>query len=172
MIEQEFLLLGLLRQSPKHGYEVKLNVRQILSIFAGVELKSVYYPLHILERKGLLTKRISKQGRRPERYVYCLTAKGRRRFDELLNKSFLDFRRPQFSLDLSLYFLDYLPKPSSRRRLRARLTILKKISRGIEAMVSPAPLNKQPLAIRRILEHNLCLLQAESAYLRCLLKTL
>ncbi|MFH1281438.1 MAG: helix-turn-helix transcriptional regulator, partial [Candidatus Omnitrophota bacterium] len=77
MIEQEFILLGLLRQSPKHGYEIKVKVREILFLFAGVQLKSVYYPLKILEKNGLLTKRAGKKGSRPKRFVYCLTDKGK-----------------------------------------------------------------------------------------------
>lgn len=170
MIEQELLFLGLLRQSPKHGYEIKVTVRQILSFFTGVELKSIYYPLSILEKKGLIAKHSGKQGRRPERFVYYLTPKGRKRFDELLNKSLLDFRRPQFSLDLSLYFLDYLKSASSRRRLRARLMILRKISKGIKEMLNAGRLKN--LALRRILEHNLCLLEAEAAFLSSLLKTI
>ena len=64
MIDQELILLGLLRQGPKHGYEIKLKVREILSLFAGVQLKSIYYPLKILERKGLLTKCVVKKGKR------------------------------------------------------------------------------------------------------------
>ncbi len=171
MIGQELLLLGLLRQSPRHGYEIKIKVREILSLFAGVELKSIYYPLNILEKKGLLTKRSAKQGRRPQRFVYCLTAKGRERFDRLLNKSFLDLRRPQFSLDLSLYFLDSLKPASSKRRLQARLVFLNKISRGIERMIGEkkAPFS---LALSRILEHNLCLLKAENTFLKNLLNKL
>jgi len=162
---------GLLRQGPKHGYEIKVKVGEILSFFAGVELKSIYYPLKVLDENGLVTKRTAKKGKRPERFVYCLTPKGRERFNQLLNKSLLDFKRPQFSLDLSLYFLDYLKPVSSRRRLRARLMILEKISRGIEKMLKTAEL-KDSLALWRILEHNLCLLNAESAFLKSLLKTI
>ncbi|MFA5005448.1 MAG: PadR family transcriptional regulator [Candidatus Omnitrophota bacterium] len=171
MIEQEFLLLGLLRQSPKHGYDVKVKIREILSHFAGVDIKSIYYPLNILEKKGLLTKRAAKTGRRPERYIYCLTDKGKQRFDQLLNKSFLDLRRPQFSLDLSLYFLDYLKPSSSRRRLAARLKILGKISRSMEEVLKSKQL-KSSLAIQRILEHNLCLIKAESSFINTLLKSI
>ncbi len=171
MIEQEFLLLGLLRQSPKHGYDVKVKIREILHHSAGVDLKSIYYPLKVLEKKGLLTKRVAKPGRRPERFVYCLTNKGRQRFDQLLNKSFLDLRRPQFSLDLSLYFLDYLKPSSSKRRLAARLKILGKISRSMEEMLKSKQL-KTSLAIQRILEHNLCLLKSESSFISNLLKSI
>jgi len=171
MIEQEFLLLGLLHQSPKHGYDVKVKIREILNHFAGVDLKSIYYPLKVLEKKGLLTKQAAKSGRRPERFVYCLTDKGKQRFDQLLNKSFFDLRRPQFSLDLSLYFLDYLAPAISRRRLSARLKILGKISRSIEDVLKTKPI-KSTLALQRILEHNLCLLKSESAYIKNLLKSI
>jgi len=169
MIEQELLLLGLLRQTPKHGYEIKIKVREILSLFAGVQLKSIYYPLKILEKKGLLTKQADKLGRRPERFVYCLTSKGKERFQMLLSKNLLNFKRPQFTLDLSLYFLSYLPANLARRRLAARLSILKKISLGIEELLNSKAL-KGSLPNSRILEHNLCLLQAESAFLSSLLK--
>jgi len=169
MIEQELLLLGLLRQAPKHGYEIKTKVREILSLFAGIQLKSIYYPLNILEKKGLLAKQADKLGRRPERFVYCLTSKGKERFQELLSKNLLNFKRPQFTLDLSLYFLSYLPANLARRRLAARLSILNKISLGIEKLLNSKDL-KGSLPHSRILEHNLCLLRAESAFLTSLLK--
>ena len=168
MIEQELILLGLLRQSPKHGYEIKVKVREILSLFAGIELKSVYYPLKVLEKKGLLTKRTDKKGSRPERFVYCLTDKGKVRFEMLLNKNLLDFKRPQFTLDLSLYFLNFLKPALARRRLEKRLEILRKISHGIEEMLN-SPELKKSISLCRIMEHNLCLLSAESAFLCSLL---
>ena len=171
MIDQELILLGLLRQSPKHGYEIKVQAREILSLFAGVQLKSIYYPLKILERKGLLTKCVVKKGKRPLRLVYCLTPKGKERFEMLLNKNLLDFKRPQFTLDLSLYFLSFIKPALARRRLKKRLEILSKISSGIEQMFNSKEL-KNSLPLLRIMEHNLCLLRAESAFLRALLKKL
>jgi DNA-binding PadR family transcriptional regulator len=169
MIEQELILLGLLRQSPKHGYEIKLKVREILSLFAGVQLKSIYYPLRVLEKKGLLTKQTVKKSSRPERFVYCLTDKGSHRFEMLLNKNLLDFKRPQFTLDLSLYFLNFLKPALARRRLQKRLEILGKISRGVEGMLNSKDL-KSSLPLCRIMEHNLCLLRAEASFLSSLLK--
>jgi len=170
MIEQELLLLGLLRETPKHGYEIKTKIRQILSIFAGVELKSIYYPLKILEKKQLVLKRAAKLGKRPKRFVYHLTLKGKKRFEELLNKSLLTIKRPQFSLDLSLYFLHYLEPVSVKRRLQARLSILRKVSGGIEKLAKTKQ-RQNASALIRILEHNLCLLKAEELFLRGLLKS-
>jgi len=171
MIEQELILLGLLRQSPKHGYEIKLKAREILSSFAGVQLKSIYYPLRILEKKGLLTKQAGKLGSRPARLVYCLTERGKTRFEILLNKNLLDFTRPQFTLDLSLYFLNFMKPAVARHRLKKRLEILGKISSGIEKMLGTKALTDS-LALSRIMEHNLCLLRAESLFLSSLLNTI
>lgn len=169
MIDQELILLGLLRQSPKHGYEIKIKAREILSLFAGVQLKSIYYPLKILEKNGLLTKSVVKKGKRPLRFVYCLSVKGKKRFEMLLNKNLLDFTRPQFTLDLSLYFLGFMKPALARRRLKKRLEISDKIALGIEKMFKAKEF-RSALPLLRIMEHNLCLLRAESAFMGSLLK--
>jgi len=171
MIEQELLLLGLLREGPTHGYDIKVKVKQILFLFAGVQVKSVYYPLEVLERKGLIAKKIGKIGKRPKRIVYTLTAKGRIRFNALLSRSILELKRPQFSLDLSLYFLHYLKPLSARRRLRARLNILNKISTGL-MQISKSKRNQKHSSLSRILEHNLKMLEAESQFLSSLINNL
>jgi DNA-binding PadR family transcriptional regulator len=171
MIEHELILLGLLKESPKHGYEIKRKIKEILSLFAGVDVKSVYYPLRILEKKKLVLKHINKQGKRPKRNVYALTPKGGVRFNELLNKSFLNFKRPQFSLDLSLYFLHYIKPNITRRLLRARMRVLNKLSKDLKQTVFN--LRKKGVAsIIYILEHNLQMVDAESKFLSNLIKIL
>ncbi|MCM8796300.1 MAG: PadR family transcriptional regulator [Candidatus Omnitrophica bacterium] len=165
MIEYELLFLGLLKESQKHGYEIKKTIKEILSIFAGVDLKSIYYPLRILERRGLIAKRIRKKGKRPERFVYYLTARGQERFEELLSKSFLDFKRPQFSLDLSLYFLNYIKPQIARRRLRARTMVLRKLSRDLRENIEELKKTKSPRSLIYILEHNLRMVDSEINFL-------
>ncbi|MDD5156233.1 MAG: PadR family transcriptional regulator [Candidatus Omnitrophica bacterium] len=171
MIENELVLLGLLKESPKHGYEIKKKIKEILSLFAGLDFKSIYYPLRILEKKGLVVKRINKAGRRPQRFVYELTPKGKERFKQLLTKSFLDLRRPQFSLDLSLYFLNYVQPDIAKRRLRARMSVLGRLSRDLTQMLGSLK-NKKDSSLARILEHNLQMVQAESGFLKHLVGSL
>jgi DNA-binding PadR family transcriptional regulator len=171
MIEQELLLLGLLREGPKHGYEIKKKIKEILSLFSGVDLRSIYYPLRVLEKKGFLEKRITKQGRRPERMVYELTPRGESHFKELLTQSFLSFKRPQFSLDLSLYFLDYIKPKIAQRRLRARKLVLEKLARGLRQMANPLK-KRKPSSLSYILEHDLRMVETESKFLDQLIRTL
>jgi DNA-binding PadR family transcriptional regulator len=168
MIEHELILLGLLKESPKHGYEIKKKIKEILFLFAGVDLKSIYYPLRILEKNGLVVKRINKAGRRPQRFVYELTAKGKERFKRLLTESFLDFKRPQFSLDLSLYFLNYMQPDIARRRLRARMLVLDKLCRSLSQMLNSFK-KKKNASLARMLEHNLQMVQTESRFLQRLI---
>lgn len=171
MIEQELLFLGLLKESPKHGYEIKKKIKEILSLFAGINLKSIYYPLAVLEKKGLLEKQTTKAGRRPQRFVYHLTSKGEERFQALLTQSFLDFKRPQFSLDLSLYFLPFIKPQISRRRLRGRMRVLKGISKGLRQMVE-AMEKKRRTSLVYILEHDLQMVDTELKFLANLIKNL
>ena len=170
MIEQELILLGLLKESPKHGYEIKKKIKEIFSLIAGIELKSIYYPLRVLEKKGLVTKQINKPGRRPQRLVYGLTPKGESHFRELLTESFLNFKRPQFSLDLSLYFLHYIKPSIVKRRLRGRMVILGRLSKDLREMVYSLE-KKQALSLACILEHNLEMVETESKFLSRLIKT-
>ncbi len=171
MIESELVLLGLLRESPKHGYDIKLNIKEIVSLFAGVDLKSIYYPLKILEKRGLVIKHSGKSGKRPERFVYSLTVKGRERFDKLLNKSFLNFKRPQFTLDLSLYFLNFIKPKIAKRRLRVRLVVLNKLAKSLKQMADSLK-KKSPSSKAFILEHDLQMLETESKFLTSLIKPL
>ena len=171
MIEHELILLGLLKDSPKHGYEIKKKIKEILSLFAGADFKSIYYPLHILETKGLVSTRVAREGARPERLVYCLTPRGQERFQKLLVKSLLDFKRPEFSLDLSLYFLHYMKPGIARRRLRARMQLLKRLSEHLAHMAA-ALKKKKSTALSRIVEHNFRMVDAELRFLEYLVDTL
>ena len=171
MIEHELILLGLLKESPKHGYDIKKKIKELLSLFSGVDLKSIYYPLRILEKKNLVTKRTGKAGRRPQRFVYALTPKGENRFKELLTKSLLNFKRPQFSLDLSLYFLNYMKPEIVKRRLRARTVVLTGLSKNLRQMVDSLG-KKKPSSLAYILEHDLEMVETESKFLSRLIKIL
>ena len=171
MIEHELILLGLLKEGSKHGYQIKKDIKEILPLFAGVDLKSIYYPLRVLEKGGLVVKRLVKPGRHPVRYVYELTPKGQDRFDTLLTKSFLDFKRPQFSLDLSLYFLNYIKPKIAKRRLRGRMLILKRLSKDMRQTIDVLK-KKGAASLARILEHNLRMVETEFHFLYSFIKTI
>jgi len=129
IVKHELLFLGLLKNGPKHPYEIKKILLDELSSVFQLEIKSIYYPLEKLKRKGLVIRKTCKIGRRPQRYVYELTEKGEIRFKQILKENFLKIERPYFNIDLSLYFLKYLEPEVAKRMLLARTNFLKRIQK-------------------------------------------
>lgn len=159
MAEQELLFLGLLKDGPKHGYEIKRQLKEVLFPFISLELKSIYYPLKKMEAKGWIKKETGREGRWPEKYIYRITREGERRFKQVLNASFLSLKRPYFNIDLSLYFLPYIKPEIATRRLRARIIYLSRIKRDLAKLKSSLKAKQGHLAV--ILTHNIDLVEAE-----------
>ena len=159
MIENELLFLGLLKDGPKHGYEIKRLIEEELLPFVGLKIKSIYYPLKTMEKLGLIKKDVGREGKFPEKYTYSLTSKGEKIFDHLITDSFLSIERPYFAIDLSLYFLQYVDKNIAQRQLRGRGLYLKRIRRELEDLKKTTNKSKKHLQI--IIEHDLDLVDAE-----------
>jgi len=159
MIEHELLFLGLLKEGPKHGYEIKRLIEEELFPFVGLKIKSIYYPLKKMEKLGLIKKDVGREGKWPEKYVYSLTPKGEKIFDHLITESFLSIERPYFNIDLSLYFLQYVEKPIVKRQLRGRLMFLNRIKRELTALKKSTKTSQKHLKI--ILDHDIDLVEAE-----------
>ncbi|MEU1788645.1 PadR family transcriptional regulator [Streptomyces sparsogenes] len=89
----EFAILGLLRESPMHGYELRKRLNTSLGVFRAFSYGSLYPCLKTLVANGWL---IEEPGSAPEealaatlagrraKIVYRLTAEGKERFEELL----------------------------------------------------------------------------------------
>jgi len=159
MIEHELLFLGLLRSGPKHGYEIKRHIQEELSAYIGLNIKSIYYPLQKMEKEGYIDKESGRQGLWPEKYIYKITPKGQKKFDQLIAESFLSLERPFFSIDLSLYFLAYIDKAIAKRRLKARIGLLKKIRKQLAVLFDQAVKTSKSLSF--ILQHDLDMVDAE-----------
>jgi DNA-binding PadR family transcriptional regulator len=86
----ELALLGLLRESPLHGYELRKQLVLRLGGLRAYSYGSLYPALRRLTRAGLIVEETgpddatrSKRARR----VYRITAEGKERLDELLAES-------------------------------------------------------------------------------------
>ena len=158
MIENEFLFLGLLAEGPKHGYEIKLQLEEDLGPNIGLQIKSIYYPLQKMESTGLIEKEKAKRsGRFPEKYVYRITPKGKKKFDQLIEQSFTSIERPFFQIDLAFYFLPLVDKSMAKRRLKVRVALLKKVKKELSILQFTTKTKISSL----ILQHDLDLVEAE-----------
>lgn len=170
MIEHELLFLGLLKDGPKHGYEIKRLIEEEMFPFVGLKVKSIYYPLKKMEKLNLIKKDVGREGKWPEKYVYRLTAKGEKIFDRLITDSFLSIERPYFNIDLSLYFLQYVDKNIVKRQLRGRILFLRRIKRELNEVKNGVKTAQKHLEV--ILDHDLDLVEAEINSIARLIKVL
>lgn len=86
----EFAVLGLLIETPMHGYELRKRLTGLLGAFRAFSYGSLYPTLRRMLREGLIAEedgepavRGAGWGRRARR-VYKITAEGKERFAELI----------------------------------------------------------------------------------------
>lgn len=121
-------LLALLSKEPSHGYELHQRLSAALGESdAGLNPGQVYVALSRLERGGLVEVRDVRQGSRPDKRVYEITAAGREVVGQWLTE--LSWRKPapvEFHLKLVAADVTGLADPvalidTQRRELLRRL---------------------------------------------------
>ncbi len=82
----EFAVLGLLAESPLHGYELRKRLNALLGTFRAFSYGSLYPTLRRMQAAGWVTADAADRGGR-SKVVYSLTADGKERFGELLGEA-------------------------------------------------------------------------------------
>jgi len=78
----KFVLLGLLAERPRHGYDLKSVFEHLLGGTWPLNIAQIYTALAGLEREGLVECEVVPQDQVPDRKVYSLTEKGAKQLDE------------------------------------------------------------------------------------------
>ena len=116
----ELAILGLLKERPMHGYELRKQLAQKLGLFWTVSFGSLYPTLKKLERRGVVEKvpGDAADERRRRKQEYRITAAGEADFLQLLGElDSQELEEEKFSLRLA--FFTYL-RPEIRLRLLER----------------------------------------------------
>ncbi len=131
MSMQKLVILGILKEGPKHGYEIKKIIKKELGIFASLENKSIYYPLKMMKEGGLIKKSTSRDRGKIERHVYSLTPRGNKEFLRLAMAALLSQKRPFIDIDIPLYFLPHLEEKKVFAHLRVKKRFLEKVRKWL-----------------------------------------
>lgn len=92
----EFAVLGLLREAPMHGYELRKRLNTSLGLFRAFSYGSLYPCLKTLVQRGWLTEESGRPAEDPlaaplagrrAKIVYRLTPEGKEHFEDLLAQS-------------------------------------------------------------------------------------
>ncbi|WP_334075909.1 MULTISPECIES: PadR family transcriptional regulator [Paenibacillus] len=113
----EVLILAQLMQGPKHGYEIKKNIVVVLNSQRMINNNSLYPKLKRFEERGMVSKTMEEQDKRPNRHVYAITESGRRFFLDTLHRFSPELIESDEEWGLRLAYYHFLDKPARMRLL-------------------------------------------------------
>ncbi len=117
---KKLLLLGLLRSHKLHGYGVVEYLNNHASGGAAIGKSNAYRLLRVMEDEGLIRGAVERDGNRPERHVYEVTAAGETFFHEhLLNELAADATADQPGIAI-LNYLDEINPLVAAEKLQQR----------------------------------------------------
>ncbi|MBS1252608.1 MAG: hypothetical protein MAG451_01649 [Anaerolineales bacterium] len=168
-MDNELLLLGLLRLESMHGYQLNEFLDKRLGFLTDLKHSTAYYLLNKLEEKGFITKDVEREGNRPERYVYELTPAGRDRFHDLLAANLREAHMPDYNTDIGLLFIDAVPAEDLREALEEKRAGLAEMLETIRVYVDEHPAGSPA---RYALRHNIAHFEVELSWLDEILEEL
>ena len=168
------VILGLLRERPLYGYEIKQVIEEHMSDWTSIAFGSIYFALDKLAEENFVEKvEVEQQGKRPSRSVYQITQAGRDEFLRLLRENWQQFERQYFSLDICLFFLDSLPIGEVRKYLQIRQSTLQTALEQIQNhRAEQLALPEIPSLAAAIFDHTLVHTKAELDWVTALLQNL
>lgn len=153
---RDLVVLGLLKERPRYGYEIKTIIDHLMSHIIDVSSGSLYYGLKKLLQEGLIDEAsIEKVGRRPERSVYRITPRGEEELAAELPRVIFPQAQPYFQLDLALYFFELMEPQERAKRLAMRREYLHRVMDYLDEMEKrySAVAPKGPLFILMHIRH-------------------
>jgi len=158
---RELLLLGLLRQREMHGYLLSEFLDTHLGLFFELKKATAYNLLRKMEEKGWVEARRDRDGNRPPRRVFAITAAGERIFQKILREALAEYRPAVFPGNVPVLFLEALPEGERKSLLEERAG---RISEHLSRLDSHIEHTKHPL-----LDHQRKIMEAERDWTRTLL---
>jgi DNA-binding PadR family transcriptional regulator len=133
MTKNELVVLGLLGEKPMYGYQLYQEVeKREMEHWAQVNLASIYNTLNRLQKDKLIQGKGEKPGKMPERKVYHITSKGRKRLEDLVQMALNEQKMPQDSFIVGVAFLQGLSKEKILDSLSKKKEQLHKVVERIE----------------------------------------
>ena len=117
---KKLLLLGLLRSHAVHGYGLVDYLNTHSTGGAAIGKSNAYRLLRAMESDGLISSHTERDGKRPERHVYEVTAKGEAFFQKHLLKALASDATADQPGIAVLNYLDVLQPEAAANQLQVR----------------------------------------------------
>jgi PadR family transcriptional regulator, regulatory protein AphA len=83
----EYVILGILSNKPRTGYDIHKLVKTRMGSFWDISYSQIYPTLRVLEKEGLVTKKVEINERSQNRKVYSITKEGVSKLQRWLKES-------------------------------------------------------------------------------------
>jgi DNA-binding PadR family transcriptional regulator len=162
------VILGLLRERPLYGYEIKQIIEEQMGDWTNIAFGSIYFALKKLAEEGCVEQvAVEQEGNRPSRTIYRLTPAGRDEFVRSLRALWREPERQFYAIDVGLAFMDALPRPEILGYLQARIAGLEGALAHIDAHRAEQIARPEvPAAAAAVFDHALAHTRAELGWLR------
>ena len=165
----EFALLGLLSQTPLHGYELRKRMGTIFGPFRALSFSVLYPQLRRMLEASLIEESVVESPSRRSRIVYDITDKGQSRFENLTETVSPETWEDE-GFEIRFAFFSPTSSKNRVRILEGRHRRLKE-----KAEILRGELEKSPIGIDKYLEewrrHSLDSADREIAWLEKMIKT-
>jgi DNA-binding PadR family transcriptional regulator len=161
-------VLELLDEEAMHPYEMASRMRmRHHDEFIRLNFGTLYHTVDVLERNGWITPvEREKEGRRPERTIYSLSASGREVLTSTVGELLRQPRREYFRFAPGLMFMHHLTSKEAAAHLQERAASLDVIVGKFEEVLREL-LHKGVTRLALIeVEHKIAMLDAERKWVR------
>lgn len=162
LTDSEFLVLGLVAEMPRHGYELEQIIEErSMREWTQIGFSSIYYVLNKLEKKGLIKADVPASAKAKKSYV--LTTKGKESLVEQTLTTLKSIQPTYPSLLLGMIHWSVLTREQALDALEARKNALTKELERVENI----HFEQQPLPdyVDSIFEFSIGQLKAEADWL-------
>jgi DNA-binding PadR family transcriptional regulator len=142
----EFAILGLLQQSPMHGYELRKQLAAVLGGLRSISFGSLYPALKRLRAAGYVTTDEPDRASLPpdappltgrrQKVVYTITAEGKERFQELVSQAGPETYDDGGLFGVHLAFFRHTPDEARLRILEGRRRTVERQREGLRTSLA------------------------------------
>ena len=125
-MDRKLLLLGMLRTTEMHGYQINEIVDMHLGSSVHITKPTAYRLLKQMTEDGWILFRDEQEGNRPQRRVYNITAQGELEFQKILRQCLAHYDAPEYRSAVCLAFLDLIPGEEVGHLLSQRRKVIEK----------------------------------------------
>ncbi len=116
-----------------HGYQLNELIGSHLGTSVHLKKPTAYRLLNQMSDDGWVTYREEREGNRPPRRVYAITAQGEGAFQRLLRESLADYKTVDFVGNIGLLFLDAVPAEETSSLLQNRRAAVESLLQTVQA---------------------------------------